>query len=280
MEKGFLAAEGVKFDFLKYVHGTQYETIASGKVDVLGTPLEHAIKPLANGLPAKITTGTHTGCMRVLTSKSSGVNSLAELKGKSIGLPSLGSGVYLFTARVLADAGIKVGDKDSEVEFKVIPNAELPLALEKGVVDAIALVDPVGVLAIENYGLITLVDQATTQPYADLICCIAMISDKLLDEHPELAAKVTRAIQKASIWVHQNPDETAALVTARGYVAGTAELIARVLKTYDYSVVSVHDAQKSFAVSVIQLQQIGLLDNTVDANALIQNSFVFLDGVK
>jgi NitT/TauT family transport system substrate-binding protein len=280
MEKGFLAAEGVRFSPHKYAHGAQFEALAARQVDVLTSVMENCVRPLANGLPAKITSGTHTGCMRIVTAKDRDINSLADLKGKRIGMASISAGTYMFTVRALYDAGVKAGGKDSEVEFVMIPGPELPLALERGAVDAATLVDPAAFIAVEEYGFITLVDQAATKPYADLICCVILVSDYLIAEHPELAAKVTRAIQRASLWVQENQDETAQIIVAQNYVPGTAEIIARILKNYDYSVIEAAKAREAFAVSVNQLKEIGVLGQELEAERFINNTFVFLPGVK
>ena len=45
------------------------------------------LQPLENGLPIKFTTGLHTGCTKLLVPSSSNIKSIADLKGKKIGVP-------------------------------------------------------------------------------------------------------------------------------------------------------------------------------------------------
>jgi NitT/TauT family transport system substrate-binding protein len=280
---GFLEAEGVKFEIVKVSPGTDFESLASNKTDVGVVLMETAIKPLANGLPAKITSGIHTGCQRILTTQGSGITKLTDLRGKRIGVPGLTTGAFMFAQRTLANAGVRTGDKDAEVEFVVFPNAELPLALQRGAVDAVSIFDPAGARAVKELDLVTIIDQATAEPYSKLVCCVSIMSDDFISKHSQLAAKVTIAFQKAADWIEANHQEqTAKIQVENNFVPGNPAFNAAVLKTYSHAAEysSVVNAAKAFAVSVKELQAVNIVDKNIDAEQLQKNSFVFLPGVR
>lgn len=279
IEKGFFAEEGLKVDPIKLAPGTAFESISSGQTDAGFNLMANLIQPLSNGLPVKLTVGLHTGCDKVLVPNNGKIKSIEDLKGKRIGVPSLNSSPIIFAKRVLAAHGIGVTEKNMEVEFVVFSDSELPLALEKGAIDAIAANDPVASIAADKYGLNILADSAMDAPYKDQYCCIAYVSNKLLAEHPEAAAQYTRAMMKASRWIQAHPDETAKLQVDNKYVAGDAEKNAKILKTFMYTP-SVQKAYDSFTTVAKELQDIGMLDKSVDINALQKNSFKFFDDVK
>jgi hypothetical protein len=91
-------------------------------------------------------------------------------------------------------------------------------------------------------------------------------------------AKFLRAIQKASKWVQENPDETARIITGKKYVAGEVATNARVLKTFNYRA-SVSQALSAIERNAKELQQIGLVAADVDVNALVKNTFAEVPGV-
>jgi NitT/TauT family transport system substrate-binding protein len=241
--------------------------------------LASLVQPLSNGLPIKITSGLHTGCDKLLVPKDSGINKLTDLKGKRIGVPSMSSSPIIFAKRALADAGVGVSEKNLEVEFVVFSNSELPLALQKGAIDAIAANDPVAYIAAKEYNLNTIADSALTPPYKDQYCCSAYVRDTLASAHPDIAAKYTRAMQKASAWVQKNQDEAAKIQVEKKYVPGNAETNAAVLKTFNY-IPSVKGAYDAFGITAKQLQDVGMLDKSVDVNALHQKSFTTFKDVQ
>ncbi|MDR2612908.1 MAG: ABC transporter substrate-binding protein [Deltaproteobacteria bacterium] len=277
-ERGFFKEEGLDVELVKLEPGANFEAIAAGQIDASFGLLATLIQPLSNGLPIKITTGLHTGCDKVLVKPDSGIRTAADLRGKRIGVPSLTSSPIMFTRRALAAAGVKVGDKDSEVEFLVFTNAELPLALQRGAIDAIGANDPVASLAASSDGLTILLDSARDKPFSDQYCCAAYVSARLAASDPEAAARYTRAMQKAAAWIQKNPDETARLQVDRKYVAGQADFNASVLKTFRY-IPSVSGAYNAFGVTAGELKQIGVLGEKVDVEALRAGAFAQLPDV-
>jgi NitT/TauT family transport system substrate-binding protein len=277
-ERGFFKDEGLDVELVKLEPGANFEAIAAAQIDASFGLLATLIQPLSNGLPIKITTGLHTGCDKVLVKPDSGIKTAADLKGKKIGVPSLTSSPIMFTRRALAAAGVKVGDKDSEVEFLVFTNAELPLALDRGAIDAIGANDPVASLAAKKNNLTILLDSARDKPFSDQYCCAAYVSATLAAGAPETAAKYTRAMQKAAAWIQKNPDETARIQVEKKYVAGEAEFNASVLRTFRY-IPSVSGAFTAFGITARELKEIGVLGAKVDVEQLHQGAFATLPGV-
>ncbi|MFR5641307.1 MAG: hypothetical protein ACLUDF_09985, partial [Butyricicoccus sp.] len=112
----------------------------------------------------------------------------------------------------------------------------------------------------------------------DEYCCAAFVTSKLAEENPKAAAAFTRAVQKASQWVQENPDETAKIITEKEYVSGDADFCAQILKTYNYkpSVQGGYDALKQNAE---ELTQIGVLKEGTDATKFADNAYIFFDDV-
>lgn len=278
IERGYYEAEGLKWQEFKMDPGTAMNHLTAGTIDVTNNLLATMIQPIANGLDVKIPLALHTGCVKVLVRPDSDITSPIELKGKKIGVPSLNSSTKVIPSRVLASLGLQVDGPNADVEWLIFPSAELPLALERGFVDAIGSGDPAASI-IENEGKArVIINNATDENLKNEFCCVTPVRSQTLAQHPEAVAKFLRAIQKASKWVQENPDETARIITEKQYIAGEVAVNAQVLKTFNYRA-SVSHAQSALDRNAKELKQIGLVGPDVDVDALVKNTFVAVPGV-
>jgi len=277
-EKGFFAEEGLNIDLIKIASGAGFDALTSGQVDASFALLASIVQPLSNGLPAKITTGLHTGCDIVLVKPDSGITRVEHLRGKKIGVPSMTGSPTIYAKRVLADNGIDIRMETSQVEFVVYAVSDLPLILSNGGVDAIAMNEPTATIAANEYGYVTLLESAVDEPYCEQYCCVAFVSDRILKNNRDIVEKYTRAMQRASAYVQGHQDEVARIQIEKNYVPGDAEVNAGVLKKLNY-IPSVSGAYEAFSITAPQLQYIGMLSEDIDVQALQKNSFVFLEGL-
>jgi len=277
-EKGFFQEEGLEIELIKLPSGTAFDALTAGRIDACFALLAAIIQPLSNGLPAKITSGLHTGCDVTLVKADSGIKKPEDLRGKKVGVPSMTGSPTVFTKRVLADHGVDIRAESSEVEFIIYNNTDLPLILANGDVDAIALNEPTSSIAANEYGYVTMMDSAVDEPYKDQYCCVAYVSDRLYEKHKDVAEKFTRAMQRASAYIQGHQEEITQLQIDKNYVAGNAEVNAIVLKKFNY-IPSVDGAYKQFGILAPQLQEIGMLSNDVNVETLQKNSFVFFKGL-
>jgi len=278
LEHKLFEAEGLKYEIFKMDPGTAMNHLTTGAIDVTNNLLATLIQPIANGLDVKIPIAIHTGCVKVLAKADSGINSPIDLKGKRIGVASLNSSTKVIPSRVIASLGLKPDGPDADVEWLIFPSAELPLALERGFVDAIGTGDPTASIIEAQGNIRVIINNATDDNLKNEFCCVAPVRSKTVVDHPEAVAKFLRALQKASYWVQNNPDETARIITEQKYIAGEVEVNARVLKTYNYRA-SVSQAQTALDRNARELQQIGIVAADVDVNALVKDTFVAVPGV-
>ena len=192
---------------------------------------------------------------------------------------SLAEAPCVLLKRSLNEVGIGVTPDNMEVDFVIYTNPDLPQALDSGAVDAIALVDPIATVGMNQYGFKMILDQATNERYKDEYCCVTFVTKELAEKYPETAAAFTRAVMKASAWVQANPDETAAFLVEKEYLSGKPEVLGKILSSYVFTP-SVQGGYNALANNVREFIEIGLLDASTDADAFIKDNFVFLDGVE
>lgn len=277
-EQKLFEAEGLNYEIFRMDVGTGMNHLTTGNIDVTNNLLATVIQPIVNGLDIKIPLAIHTGCIKVLTKADSGIKTPKDLKGKKIGVNSLNASSKVIPSRVLAYEGLKPDGYNADVEWLIFPSAELPLALERGFVDAIGVGDPTASI-IEAEGKVRVIINSSTDDYLkDEFCCVVTAYSKTVAEHPAAIAKFLRALQKASKFVQENPEETARIITEQKYIAGDVAVNARVLKTFNYRA-SVSQALTAIERNARDLQKIGLVDASVDVDALVKNTFIAIPGV-
>ena len=273
--KGFFAAEGLDAELVLGDWAFIKEGLALGRIDATQGLVMNYLKPVAEGLDAKFTAGVHRGCLHILAPKNSAIKTAAELKGKRIGVPAIGSSPWIFAVRVVGDQGY---DYKKDVEWKPYPAAELKLALEKNQVDAIALADPIAEILLSEGDIRNVVDQATDAPYKDEYCCVIVVSGKLVKNDAKAAAGITRAVLRAAKWISENPNAAAELAVNGKHISGSIEVNSRVLAKLNY-VPSVEGGRTAADTAAKALKNVGILEKNVDVDKLVKNVFQPLDNV-
>jgi NitT/TauT family transport system substrate-binding protein len=278
IDQGYFDEENLKWERISASDTDTMNLFTSGRVDGAMGLMIGLIQPLANGLPVQIPLAVHTGCIKVLVRGDSSIQTVADLKGRKIGGGGPAASAILFAKRVLASQGFKVDGENADFEYIYQSSAELPLLLERGIVDAIALTDPAAQIAIDNNGFRAIVDNAVDEDYKDEYCCVADVRIETVKSHPEAAAKYLRAIQKGAKFVQENPDEAAQILVANEYVSIDPLVIARILKTYNWNA-SVSQARIALERNAKGLQSLGILKKDVDVDKLVQDVFIAVPGV-
>lgn len=278
MENGYLDEAGIKWERVDFGSTDIQAALGAGTIDCGFGLVGKFVQPIDNGLNMVITAGMHTGCTKLLVKKDSGINTIADLKGKKIGVSSLAGSECVTAKRALYSAGFDISAESKDVEFLVFAVADQPVALQNGAVDAICTPDPVATQSEQEYDLLALLDTATTEPYGSEYCCVTFVSKELAENHPDIAAKYTDACLKASAWVAEHPEEAAKLQVEKEYVSGDPAANAEILRSYQF-VPSVSGGYDALVNVANDLKEIGMLNESTDPAALVERSFKKFDGV-
>jgi NitT/TauT family transport system substrate-binding protein len=275
-EKGFFRDEGVDAEMTKSDWDGFKDQLGLGKLDITHTLVMYLLKPMEQGLDVKITGGVHRGCLRIQAGTKTDIKSLADLKGKRIGVPSaIGSPPFIFASRVLGANGF---DVSKDVDWRAFPPGALGLALDQGKVDAVATSDPIGTMLLKQGKVRNVVDQAVDAPYKEEYCCVVVCNGKFLQRDPAAAAKATRAILKAAKWVKANPMAAATLSVQKKYLSSDVDLNAAAIAQLDYEP-SVSGAQRAIDLAAAEMQKAGMMNPSTDLAALSKRAFAPLENV-
>jgi NitT/TauT family transport system substrate-binding protein len=275
VEKGFFKEEGLDVELVRCQWATYKDALALGRFDVTHHLVMYFLKPIEQGLDVKFTGGIHRGCLRVQAAAKGDILTVKDLKGKIIGVPGLGTPPFMFATRVMAANGV---DPSRDVKWRVYPAGELGLALDRGLVDAVADSEPVGSLLLADGKVRNIADQAKDVPYKDEYCCAVLVNGKFFAKNPKASAAATRALLKAAKWVDTNPAAAARLSVEKKYIASNVNLNAVAISNLDY-IPSVAGAEKAVLQSAHDMKAAGMLLPQTDLAQLAAKAFVRLDGV-
>lgn len=275
VEKGFFKEEGLDVTLVKCEWSNYKDVLALGGFDMTHHLVMYFLKPIEQGLDVKFTGGIHRGCLRVQTATNGKIHSLQDLRGKTIGVPGMGTPPFIFANRVLGAHGI---DPGKDITWRVFPAGELGLALDKGEVDAVADSEPIGSLLVASGKVVNIADQANDAPYNEEYCCAVLANGKFLSKCPKAAAATTRALLKAAKWVETNPSAAARLSVEKKYLGSNPELNTVAIGHLRY-VPSVSGAEAAVKSAAAEMKRAGMLSPSTDVDDLAKRAFAHLDGV-
>lgn len=167
-----------------------------------GVPLTAAV---ANGVPVfAVLNGQDDGAIPthgLLVKADSPVQSLADLEGKTIGLPGIASPQGLYLLEALAEAGLSRDD----VELVNLPFPGVTQAIESGAVDAGI---PIGLFYdFGRAGGLRELPEYSEQVMLDVPAVFFAANKNWAAENAEVLANFVEAMEMAHDWANANPDE-------------------------------------------------------------------------
>jgi NitT/TauT family transport system substrate-binding protein len=219
-ERGLFARHNLDVELITFGGSTDQllEAISTGKADAgVGMALRW-LKPLEQGFDVKITTAIHGGCMRLFAKPDSGIRTVADLKGKAVGVSDMAAPDKNFFSIVAAKQGL---DPNTDIQWRQFPADLLGEALRKGEVQAITLGDPLAWVTRERDGLFEVANNLSGD-YRHRACCVLGVRGSLIRQDRATAAALTQALLEAQEAVVADPDGAAAVFSRYSPVPAAA----------------------------------------------------------
>ncbi|WP_173089015.1 ABC transporter substrate-binding protein [Devosia sp. 1635] len=223
---GYFEDEGLDVDFL-YANAADILTnVAVGNVQ-FGFPNGDAvIAARANDLPVKVVHTTYqNGIGAVLFKTSSGIQSPAELAGKTVAVTSYGSPNYIQLQVMMAQAGLSIDD----VNVEVVGTGAIVEALASDQVDAIAF----SMLRYYNLQADGIdVGMLRADDYLPSKGNVLVTSESFLDNNPTQVAGFISALNKGIQHIADGNVRTEIGMAVAQYTptfAGQEELVAQII---------------------------------------------------
>jgi NitT/TauT family transport system substrate-binding protein len=271
LKQGFFEKHGLRVELVNFAGSTDQllEAIATGKSDAgVGMALRW-IKPLEQGFDVKLTAGIHGGCMRLLTTKTSGIVDLPGLKGRTVGVSDMASPAKNFFAITLKKLGI---DPDSDVHWRQYPAPLLGEALKKGEVQAIADGDPTIWTLRESDHLVE-VSNNLCSDYANRVCCVLGVRGTLVRKDRATAQALTQALLEATEWTANHPAEAAAIFAPNAPGADVGQLAAMLKSHTDHHHPTGDAFRKEISLYADDLKSVGVINEGTNSDRFATRVF-------
>ena len=199
-KKGFFEKNGVNVEFvLKKDYTESTQLYSSGEVDGFFGVYPDVLLMSSETVPVKvvyISDFSETGDVII---GRPGIKSLADLKGKTIGIDSANIFSHIFVFEALKDAGLT----EADVRFEVVPALDVPAALYEGRIDAGHTWEPAkSELLGNNY---TALAYANDVP--GVIMDVLTINPELIAKNPKAVQGIVNALLEAGTYLEREHDE-------------------------------------------------------------------------
>jgi len=204
---GYFKAEGLDVEISDFAGGSRaLQAVVGGSADVVSGAYEHTINLQSKGqkFQAFVLQGRAPAIsMGISTKTMPNYKTLADLKGKKIGISAPGSSTNMVANLILSRAGLKASD----VSFIGVGTAAGALtAFRAGQIDAMCNVDPVMTMLEQKNEVRIIADTRTLKGTADVFggampagCLYAPI--EFIEKNPQTVQALTNAMVRSLKWL-------------------------------------------------------------------------------
>jgi NitT/TauT family transport system substrate-binding protein len=206
---GYFKDEGLQVEISDFAGGAKaLQALVGGSADVVSGAYEHTISMQVKGQPIKafVLQGRAPQIVLGVSNKTMpDYKSLADLKGKKVGVTAPGSSTNMMVNFVLAKAGLKPTDVSI---IGVGASSGALAALRSGQIDAIANLDPV-ISMLEQKNEIKVVADTRTLKDTNTVfggpmpAATLYTTEAFLQKNPQTAQALTNAMVRALKWIQK-----------------------------------------------------------------------------
>jgi len=171
------------------------EALISGKVQAAFIVAPMAIALKAQGVPIKVVYLGHRYGSAVVVRKGGPVKTFADLRGRTVAIPSRFSDERLLLFRAMKVWGMKPGD----IKMVEMAPPDVSGALAAGAIDGFSMGEPFPSQAeMGGYGRILF--QARDY-WPDYMSCILVVRQELIDKRPDVVQVLVDGIARSGLWL-------------------------------------------------------------------------------
>jgi len=247
------------------------QQIADGKVDFSLNFAAPLVIPIAAGESITVVGGVHPGCFELFARE--GIRGITDLKGKSVGVPGLETGLYVFVASMLTYVGL---DPNKDVRWVTNNSRELFAA---GEIDAFLGFAPAPqALRAQNIGHVIL-NSSVDHPWSQYFCCMLAGNAEFVRKHPVATKRVLRAILKVTDLCVAEPERVAQRLVDGGFTP-RYDFALQTLVEIPYGKWREYNPEDTIRFYALRLHEAGMIDATPNTILAEGTDWRFLNELK
>ena len=242
---------------VRYVEGDrsvdQSEWIARGETDFSVNFPPNQIASIDAGVPIKVLTGLHSGCLELIVKES--IRGVADLRGKRVGVDGFNSSRHVWLTLMAAYVGL---DPAHDIEW-VLTEGKKPTELfVVGKIDAFLGTPPQPQeLRAKKIGH-TILNNAVDRPWSQYFCCMISATTDYVNRYPVATKRVLRSILKAADLCVSDPQMVARQMVDRDFVP-SYDYALQTLKDIRYDRWRDFDPEDSMRFYALRMQETGMI---------------------
>jgi NitT/TauT family transport system substrate-binding protein len=271
----FLKDEG--FTEVQYVDiptGNVVEVLSTGQAD-LGMQFSGPIVTyLDAGKPLTVLAGIHVGCFVLFGNEQ--INTINDLKGKTVSILALGSPEHIFLSSMLAYVGL---DPNTDITWVTAPRADAQQQFTDGKLDAFLAFPPVAQeLQAKKIGHVV-VNSMMDKPWSGYFCCMATFNREFAQTNPVATKRSLRALLKASDVCAREPERVARFMVDKGY-STNYDYSLEMMQQIPYNVWRDYDPEDTLRFYALRLRDVGMIKSNPDEIIAKGTDWRFLNELK
>lgn len=264
-ELGYFEEEGLDVDLQDLQGGSKALTaMIGGSTEVTSGYYEHTIQMQAKNQPVKafVNMNLSSGLALVVSEKNKdSIKSVADLKGKNVGVTAPGSSTDMFVKYLLSQNGMEI---DAAAVSAIGAGSSAVAAVEQGQVDAAIMLEPDITVLEKRIGVkpTILEDVRTPEGLQAVFGTDAWPSSSLyateawLEKNPETAEKLATAIRRTLEYVAEHSGEQIAAEMPETFAGGDPSQYAAVIEELKLTLSKDGVFTESGAEAVLETQRI------------------------
>ena len=274
--EALLRAEG--FTEITYVRTpgglTVPQMVGRGEIDFASTFAGTLVYNLDAGVPVTVLSGLHSGCFELFTHGP--IQSIGDLKGRTIGIQSLSSSAHLYMAIMAAQVGL---DPHEDLEWIVPPEGKAMELFTERKVDAFLGFPPEPQELRERKIGRMILSTATDKPWSDYFCCVVFGNRDFVRAHPVATKRYLRALLKATDLCAIEPERAAQGLIDAGFTPRYDYALQTLIET-PYDRWREFDAEDTMRFFALRLHEVGMIKSSPNALLAEGTDWRFLNELK
>ena len=228
---------------------------------------------LDKGEAATLLSGVHVGCFVLFGHE--GVHGIADLKGKTVGVPGFGTGPDLLLSLMAAEVGL---NPKKDLRWADPAEKSKDLFIE-GKIDAYLGFPPEPQeLRAKQIGRV-IFDTAVDRPWSQYFCCMLAGNREFVRRHPVATKRAMRAILKAADLCAGEPARAARLLVDGGFTP-RYDYALQTLKDVPYDRWREYDPEDTIRFYTLRMRDAGFIKLTPHQVIAEHTDWRFLDELK
>jgi NitT/TauT family transport system substrate-binding protein len=250
----------------------QSEAVARGDIDLTLQFSALTLLPIDADANIVIIAGVHVGCFELFGAE--GIRSIANLKGKTVGVPDLGTSPHVFLSSMAAYVGL---DPAKDIHWVTSPT---PMELfAEGKIDAFLGFPPEPqALRARNIGHVV-VNSSVDRPWSQYFCCVLVGNRDFVRTHPVATKRVLRAILKATDYCASDAVGAARRMVDRGFTT-RYDYALQTLSEVPYNKWREYDPEDTIRFYALRLREAGMIKLTPGQIIAHGTNWSFLNELK